>query len=128
MDTNHYIRKVLTEHLLDGKWYAKQAKAKLETSSQDMWELISNYMKGGDDYDPEWNKARKFFNRRFRQRHLCCVPQFYGVPKVHKKGILTLLLLWDHNNRQANIGPFPQLLPTPAVQVKWPGQEHRETG
>jgi len=98
MDTSCYFRKVLTEHLLNAKQYQlltpEEATKRQATDSQKiMWGLVQSY--AAADSFTEWEI--QYFHRRYQQRESCRVPQFYGTPKVHKKGFpLRLLLSVDY--------------------------------
>lgn len=86
MDTSRYVRKVLTEHLLNAKQYqlltAEEATERQMKAAQKMWALIESYAEA----DSFSERESQYFDRRYKQRESCRVPQFYGTPKVHKEG------------------------------------------
>ena len=85
MDTEEYVRIVLTDHLLDKERYTilsnMEAVVAREKAHDELWELIDLYK---DDY--AFSKAElNYFERSKFYLDKCRNSKFYGLPKVHKQ-------------------------------------------
>jgi hypothetical protein len=79
MDTKHYIRKVLQEHLLTKDYQElskEEATYKLENTKNTLKNIILSNL------DCLSKPETTYFKRSLTLRHR--IPLFYGIPKVHK--------------------------------------------
>ena len=85
MDTEEYVRIVLTDHLLDKKRYTilsnTEAVVAREKAHDELWELIDLYK---DDYAFSTAELNYFERSKF-YLDKCRNSKFYGLPKVHKQ-------------------------------------------
>ena len=80
MERSLYIKSILNEHLMDTKTYAKinenEAFATMKYVEEETWKLIDHYSSIISKEEREYFRKSFPMNKR--------VPQFYGMPKVHK--------------------------------------------
>jgi hypothetical protein len=82
MDTNTYIKQVLTEHLLTPA-YRKLSETEAKLSLDNTKSILKNLILNNKQY---LSKAElTYFQRSLQLHHR--IPIFYGIPKVHKSPI-----------------------------------------
>lgn len=90
LDMDRYVHQVLTEHLLDGRRYrvleGNDAEVLREQHITSMWELFTKYYNDNCFSNREQQYIKRH-HQHWQYGHRYRTPQFYGAPKVHKKGV-----------------------------------------